>query len=244
MMQLIHDVAPGASQSFHTAFNGLADFANGILELASAGADVIVDDVIYFAEPMFQDGAIAQSVDTVVSQGVSYFSSAGNSGTLGYASDFRSGPLFSVGGFPYTGHDFDPGGGVDILQAITVPLGATITFDLQWDEPFFSVSGAPGSSNDVDIFIVNAAGTSIVGGSAGINFGDDPLEFFQFANNTGSTLVHVLIGHFFGAGGGSAPGQLKYVIFGAHTTAGPFVTIDDFSTASGTVFGHANAARR
>ena len=81
MMQLIRDVAPRANQAFHTAFGGQADFANGIIELADvAGAEVIVDDVIYFAEPMFQDGIIAQAVDQVKAQGVAYFSSAGNGG--------------------------------------------------------------------------------------------------------------------------------------------------------------------
>jgi hypothetical protein len=79
MMQIIHDVAPGASQAFHTAFNGSASFASGIEELASvAGADIINDDVIYLAEPMFQDGIIAQAVDTVADIGVAYFSSAGS----------------------------------------------------------------------------------------------------------------------------------------------------------------------
>jgi hypothetical protein len=37
MVQLVHDVAPGAAQKFHTAFNSLVDFADGILELEEAG---------------------------------------------------------------------------------------------------------------------------------------------------------------------------------------------------------------
>jgi len=79
MMQIVHDVAPGAAQAFHSAFNGEADFAIGILELAStAGASVINDDIIYFAEPMFQDGLIAQAIDAVKDLGVAYFSAAGN----------------------------------------------------------------------------------------------------------------------------------------------------------------------
>ncbi|MFQ5528607.1 MAG: peptidase S8, partial [Thermoanaerobaculia bacterium] len=79
MMQLIHDAAPGAAQAFHSAFFGQADFASGIVELATdAGSDVIVDDVIYFAEPMFADGIIAQAADTVRGLGVPYYSSAGN----------------------------------------------------------------------------------------------------------------------------------------------------------------------
>ena len=51
--------------------------ANNILALAStAGAKIIVDDVGYPDEPLFQPGFIAQAVNTVVGQGVTYFSSA------------------------------------------------------------------------------------------------------------------------------------------------------------------------
>ena len=51
---------------------------------------MIVDDIIYFAEPFFSDGVVAQAVDDVAAAGVAYFSSAGNrSGTQGYVSDFR-----------------------------------------------------------------------------------------------------------------------------------------------------------
>src|SRR5215510_2567682 len=78
MLQLIHDVAPGASLAFATAFLGQASFASSILALQTAGAGVIVDDVNYAGAPMFQDGIITQAVDTVKGMGVAYFTSSGN----------------------------------------------------------------------------------------------------------------------------------------------------------------------
>ena len=54
MLQIVHDVAPGAALAFHAAFNsGAAGIAQAILELASAGADIIVDDVGWLSAPMF-----------------------------------------------------------------------------------------------------------------------------------------------------------------------------------------------
>src|SRR6202140_2888645 len=76
MLQVVHDVAPGASLAFYTADNSEADFANGMGKLAAhvavggAGAMVIADDVGYFDEPFFQDGIVAQAIDAVEAQGV------------------------------------------------------------------------------------------------------------------------------------------------------------------------------
>jgi hypothetical protein len=116
MGELVYDVAPGVSLAFHTAFLGQADFANEILELAEAGSDVIVDDIIYFTEPMFQDGIIAQAADEVSKQGAPYFSSAGNQLDNSYEAPFRDGGIveladafsgMSLGN--YMMHDFDEG---------------------------------------------------------------------------------------------------------------------------------------
>jgi hypothetical protein len=81
MMEIIHDLAPGAQIYFATAFNGDASFATNILTLKNTyGCDIIVDDVTYFNEGAFQDGGIAQAVNAVKNAGGLYFSSAGNSG--------------------------------------------------------------------------------------------------------------------------------------------------------------------
>ena len=150
MVQLVHDVAPGASQKFHTTNNSLEDFADGILELQKAGANVIVDDVIYFRENMFSDGIVAQSADKAVQLGAAYFSSAGNDARHSYESSYRE-TLVPVPGsanlngngqpFVLRAHNFQEGTGTDTLQKIHVTQSggqAVIVFSFQWDQPFRS----------------------------------------------------------------------------------------------------------
>ncbi len=231
MMQIVHDLAPGAAQAFHTAFGGTADFANGITELATlAGANVIVDDVIYFAEPMFQDGPIAQAVDSVKQMGVAYFSSAGNSARKSYEAPYRFSGQPGLNGDGIR-HDFDPGAGIDDLQQATIPAGATVTFVLQWDQPFASVSGT-GSVSDMDIVLYSQSG-AFLGGGTDNNIGGDPVEVFSYTNPSGSQPETVQIGlELFS---GPAPGVIKFVYFGN-------MSIDEYATSSSTVYGHANAA--
>ena len=246
MLQLVHDVAPGASLAFATAFIGQASFASNILALQAAGADVIVDDVIFFAEPMFQDGIIAQAVDTVKGMGVPYFSSAGNEHRQSYESSFRAGPLFADGAFPSapgaphffggTAHNFNSGPGEDVFQRITVPAGTGFTISFQWDSPFASVCpGCPGSPNDLDIYVFNDPPTTVLAGSTDNNIGGDAVEFFSIFNPPGAlvTAFNIMITKF----DGPNPQLIKYV-----RVRGGNVTINEFDTRSSTLFGHANAA--
>jgi hypothetical protein len=185
MVQLVHDVAPGAAQKFHTAFNSLVDFADGILELQEAGSDVIVDDVIYFAESMFSDGIIAQAADLAVARGAAYFSSAGNQARQSYESAYRETTVSINGGGNNNGkgapfvlpvHDFDPGAGTDTLQKVHVTPDASgqalVIFSLQWDQPFLSSTAyaqatdpngaAPrGATGDLDMLIYTDKGVLV-----------------------------------------------------------------------------------
>ncbi len=237
MLQIVHDVAPGASLAFASAFNGMASFAANIHALQSAGAKVIVDDVIYFAEPMFQDGIIAQAVDDVVASGAAYFSAAGNEARQSYESVFRPGSFFAAGSFGTpnffggTAHNFNPSG-TDHFQSITIPAHGSVTFIFQWDSPFFSVSGPPGSPNDLDIYLLNSSSTQVLASSTDINTGADAVEVFSYTNNASSSVnVNLMIVKFSGAN----PGLIKYVYFGS-------MTVNEFDTQSSTIFGHANAA--
>lgn len=81
LMHLIHDVAPGATLAFETATIGSSAMAFSIRNLAAnRNCDIIVDDVLYLAEPQYEDGFIATSVNAVVREGTTYLSSAGNNG--------------------------------------------------------------------------------------------------------------------------------------------------------------------
>src|SRR5262249_54540200 len=122
--------------------------ANGIEKLAKAGAKVIDDDVGYPDEPFFQDGLVAQAINTVTAQGVVYFSSAGNDGTLSYQ---NTTPSFSITGTgPQAGQtllNFDPSGATVVSGfSLGIPAlvpGEFIFLVVGWDQPY--VTGSPNS---------------------------------------------------------------------------------------------------
>ena len=229
MMQIIHDVAPGATQAFHTAFDGEASFAQGIIDLAAVGADVINDDVIYFAEPMFQDGIIAQAIDTVKASGVAYFSAAGNQADQSYEDSFTNSGVagYSTGSIR---HDFDASGAVDSLMEVRIPPNTQVIFVLQWEDPFFSVSGEPGADTDMDIILYSSSGQAKAGGTSD-NIGSDAVELFAFTNSGPARNYQIGIEHY----AGPIPGKIKLVYFGN-------MTINEYGTNSSTSYGHPIAA--
>jgi subtilisin family serine protease len=245
MMQIVHDVAPGATLSFNTAFTSEEDFAGGILALANDGAKVIVDDVEYFDEPMFEDGVVAQAVDQVAARGVAYFSAAGNEGRQSYQSSFRASGRKGLAGVR---HDFDPGPGVADLQHLVAPPGTITLLSVQWDQPFFSANGTRGSQSDVDAIFYNMDGTPVapctdssaqlVCQEPGIanNIGADAVELPVIVNLSNQELPLQLGIEWVS---GTAPGLIKYVWYDLGSAA---LEVDTFDTADATIVGHANAA--
>ncbi len=224
MAEIVHDVAPGAGIAFATANGGEAVFAQNIRRLRDAGCDIIVDDIIYLAEPFFENGVVAQAVNEVSRGGTVYFSAAGNNAQQSYEAPFRpSGRLLGGG----EAHAFGPNAAT---QNITIAPGGTFSPILQWDDPFFSANGVRGAATDLDLYIL--FNNAVVASSTGDNLGGDPVEgIVGLTNITSDPLtVQVVIVRF----AGPNPGRVKYVNFGDRPLG------VQFDTQSSTLVGHAN----
>jgi RTX calcium-binding nonapeptide repeat (4 copies) len=143
MLQLIHDVAPGAELLFHTSGESDQEFAGAVNDLTAAGADIIVDDIGSLpGEPWFQDGLSSQAIDDAAAEGVAYFSAAGNNANNSYESEFRpveskGDSTTSISGLEgYVFHDFNPDAEIDIFQGITLEAFESIDLDFQCNRSF------------------------------------------------------------------------------------------------------------
>jgi len=263
MLQIVHDVAPGASLAFYTAENGEADFADGIGQLAAAvsdggaGAKVIADDVGYYDEPFFQDGIIAQAIATVNASGVAYFTAAGNNGTLAYD---NTAPSFTTTSTAAPNKNekllnFDTSGKTNTtsLPVTIAPLvpGEFVSIIVQWDQPY--VTGAPdsgGATSHIDVCVTAASGSDDI-----ISYTSGNTATCSGANNTGSDSYQIMIvGIPANASGNSAAEKLNIQVGLADGTAPPGrikiaveddgagSTIDAFKTNTGTIQGHSSAA--
>ena len=188
MLEIIHDLAPGAALGFATGFNGDAQMATNIQTLRNPPhlCDIIVDDVTYYLEPPFQEGIIAQAVSNVTSNGAVYFSSSANSGsktngTSGtWEGDFvNSGTSLSVIPEAGTVHLFNGSN----ANTITKTGNAYI---LTWGDP------QNASTNDYDLFILDSGLTKILAQSTNRQTGStSPWEGFLASSSIpiGSKIV-------------------------------------------------------
>lgn len=249
MMQIIADVAPDATQKFHTARNGQLDYAQGIIDLKNAGAKVINDDYAYLTEPWFQDGVISQAIDSVTAQGVAYFTAAGNDGKMAYESAYREGKYTPKGFAEVPAHDFDPGTGSDTAQSVTIPAQSIVRLALQWDDNFKTqvpTLDAPKTDLDIGAFTSDAellplpgmpgteSGLSAIPSGLTQSVTLEPVEVMVFLNlDTSPQTTDLVILR----DSGPAPTRLKWI----GVSIDP-ITINEFSSAStGSIFGHSEA---
>jgi subtilisin-like proprotein convertase family protein len=186
MLEIVHDLAPGAKLYFATAFTSEESFADNIVALRAAGCDIIVDDVLYADEPPFQDGLLAQAVQEVTNDGAMYFSSASNDGNFNdgtgsvWEGDFVSGGTLAL--LP-GGNVLDFGSGTISNRAES---SSPFVLALFWSDPW------GGSSNDYDVFILNNTLSTVIDASTDIQNGDDDPVEILFPGAQGNERVVVL----------------------------------------------------
>jgi hypothetical protein len=218
MMQIVHDIAPGANLAFYTAFDSEQDFANGILALAAAGCKVIADDVSYFDEPFFQNGVVAQAIQTVEAEGVTYVSAAGNDASNGYQAAWS--PIFGTyDGTRLTDAENFAGG---LVQTITLTASSTETVPLllEWNQAY----GA--ASSDLEILVFHNG--SLYGTATNVSSGEPTNPWVDF-NFTASGTYQIAIENL----SGPNPGLIKEI------TEGDGLPVTISGANAGTVYGHA-----
>jgi hypothetical protein len=255
MTQIVYGVAPGAQLDFRTAANSEADFATGIAQLQKLGANIIVDDVGYPDEPIFQDGVVAQAIDAAAAKGVAYFSSTGNDDRHSYETTT---PVFVTQGATRLLNFDTTGATTATTLPITLPPiapGEFVLLSVQWDQPY--VTGAPGSPGAENVlnFCIESASPNVdyveqttsafqlvtYPICAGANsIGADPDLILAVGNPANATqpTAQETLNLAIQLVSGTAPGRVKFLL----SDNGLGATIDSFDTASPTVQGHPNAA--
>jgi hypothetical protein len=261
MLQIVHDVAPGASLAFYTAEESEADFASGIKALETAGARVIADDVGYFDEPFYQDGLVAQAIDAVEADGVAYFSAAGNDANAAYENTAPSFGAAATSGSNVGEQllNFDTSGATT-TTALPITIAAMMPGDLtaivvEWDQPY--VTGAPssgGATSQIDICVTGATSEFTIQDNdgndvtcTGVNkLGTDPVQILIIANpaNATSSTPQETLDLVVGLAAGTTPGRVKVAVLTDGQTNPPplsqFATTS--ATNSATLQGHPGAA--
>ena len=194
MLQIIHDIAPGADLGFHTGLPTLNKFEEAVDELSLAGYNLIADDVTFLIENYFgQYGPIFDAVADHLARDPNnmYFSSAGNfadqaiEGTLNFVPIPAGSNIYpdSVTGYI---HDFGSG---DLTLDIFANPGEYI-LGFQWDEPFSSLGDITGAVNDLDMYVVDDS-LQVEAGNNRINILGDALELL-ILSSTGSKASNLV----------------------------------------------------
>ncbi len=217
MAELIHDIAPGAGIVFHTAVaGGIAGFADAIDNLcARGGVDVVVDDIGFLAELMYQRGPISRAAEACVARGIPFFSAAGNLGRRGFRETFDDLQPFDddegrASLFPPGERDFHDWAGGDPYLEVEVPADSSVTAVLQWNQPALSVPANTGNGPRIDLdllafsdpspFSVVTSRSSVIDQQAGTaRAGQDPVEVVRLEGGSGGRVFYLAVDHWAGA---------------------------------------------
>ena len=201
LIEIVHDVAPGAQLSFANADTDMA-FNQAVNALAATN-DVVVDDVGFFGEAY--DGTSPVSVNTANALNNSsnpiraYVTAVGNDADEHYFGTYADSgvdglPLgFSRGGhlhlFQQNADTTDVLGlGAQPYNVVFLPRNGEVVIFLTWDDPF------GGSGNNYDLYLVQQSTGRVVARSIDTqNGGQDPVEVIDYVNTGAQDYFRMIV---------------------------------------------------
>lgn len=254
ILEIVHDIAPGAQLSFANADTDLA-FAQAVNYLASTN-DIVMDDLGFFGEAY--DGTSGVSANTAAALNNpaypirAYFTAVGNSADEHYFATYQDSGVdgTSVAAVSAPGHlhlfqqSTDTtdvlGLGAQPFNVILLPSGGEVAIFLSWDDPMGR------SSNNYDLYLVDRASGRIVASSTDVQRGaQDPVEFIDYVNSGTTGYFEILVQNVRGA---AQPRHLDLFSFepecasdGPRLLAAPRHERHNYNTASHSVSAQSDA---
>ncbi|HEV2351830.1 MAG TPA: S8 family serine peptidase [Terriglobia bacterium] len=200
LLEIIHDIAPGAQLSFANADTDIA-FNQAVNKLAASN-DVVMDDLAFIG--LAADGTsdvstnTANALNSAVNPIRAYVTSVGNTADGHYYGTYTdSGVNGTTVGLPNGDlHLFQQSADTtDVLglgpkpyNVIDLPTSGEVIIFLVWDDPF----GA--SNNNYDLYLVQESTGKVVDQSTDPQTGSqDPVEFIDYTNPGAEDKFHIVV---------------------------------------------------
>lgn len=220
MAEVVHDLAPDASISFHNGGANQTSMAQAINDLCTskanggAGDDIVVDDMFYYAEPYYQEGVVNQAIQNCVKNGVMYFTIAGNDANRDYQFKYKDidpnvrDDHSTTGAKTTYGDDFQEWPNGSAFLPITIPANSQIQADLTWDQPYISFQKDKVNFPLIDFDLFLFSKNANTGQMTQIDYSDlhqgkgyynDPYEGISYSNTSNSSVtVYLAVNHWSG----------------------------------------------
>lgn len=173
MLEIIHDLAPGAMLDFCSSGSSKSAFGNAIAALALGGCNIICDDVGWYDDPYFEHSPLGTMISNLRAQyGFLHVSAAGNDAEVHHQQIFT---------------DVNPPGGNsehDAMLLVGIPSGGVLDVFMKWKEP----QPVPPASlvSDYDLFLVDFYNTATEIKSSKTR--NVPEETIYYTNSTPNTI--------------------------------------------------------
>lgn len=190
MMEIVYDLAPGVTHFGFACPATTADFLTALDDFAGStiNANVIVDDLGFPGEAMFTNGNFANGVASFAAAhpNIHLVTAAGNDATAFWAGPWNAMTVSipPVNGVTYNkALNFDTSGGQNPEMTFQVQPGDTVSYIVEWNDPWDDNATTNDPNGDYDVVLFNASGTPIAC-NQGTNVSTTNGECNQMNSNT------------------------------------------------------------